>query len=337
MNTSRILHVIRSRPAALIAATLVLIVVLGLAAALRPRSRPQTVALYTNSAPVPATTYDRPTVPVVAVQPKPPPPPAPVPVKAPTPAPTNTAKPFIGVRWHGVLPPEPNTPPLGIYAPAGRLLRCQLVNTVDSANIDTPIIVLVTDDLWHDGRLVIPAGTEVHGKASVDRLRERIVSSGAWTLVWQSGEELVIEGIALDREEYGNGDYWGITDGSAGLRGQILRSDSLAEIKLFVATFMAGAAAGLKEQRTTLFGDQIARTARNSALEGAGQVMNTYAQQILDTIHREGLFCRVAAGKQMYLYITCTVDVSQAKRGNLRRATMPTPPFSRLSAASAKP
>ena len=47
----------------------------------------------------------------------------------------------------------------------GRLLRCELVNTVDSTNIDTPIIGLVIEDAWNDGRLIIPAGTEVHGVA----------------------------------------------------------------------------------------------------------------------------------------------------------------------------
>ena len=214
------------------------------------------------------------------------------------------------------------------------MLRCRLVNTVDSANIDTPVVALVTDELWHDGKLVIPAGTEVHGKASVNKLRERIVASGAWTLVWQTGEELVVNGIALDREEHPDGNSWGLTDGSAGLRGQVLRSDSLEDIKLFIATFLAGAAAGLKEQRTTLLGDQIIRSTRNFALEGAGQVVSSYAQRIQDAIQRDGIFVRVAAGKEMYLYVPHTIDCSQAKIGNLRVATMPTAAFAHLNTAT---
>ena len=39
------------------------------------------------------------------------------------------------------------------------------MNTVDSTNIDTPIIGLVIEDAWNDGRVIIPAGTEVHGLA----------------------------------------------------------------------------------------------------------------------------------------------------------------------------
>jgi hypothetical protein len=35
------------------------------------------------------------------------------------------------------------------FLPYGRLLRCELVNTVDSTNIDTPIIGLLIEDIWN--------------------------------------------------------------------------------------------------------------------------------------------------------------------------------------------
>ena len=45
-----------------------------------------------------------------------------------------------------------------LFLPYGRLLRCELVNTVDSTNIDTPIIGLVIEDAWPtDGLLFQPA------------------------------------------------------------------------------------------------------------------------------------------------------------------------------------
>ena len=43
-------------------------------------------------------------------------------------------------------------------------------------------------DVYHLGKLVIPAGTELHGTAQTDRARERIASGSAWTLVWQTGK-----------------------------------------------------------------------------------------------------------------------------------------------------
>jgi hypothetical protein len=193
---------------------------------------------------------------------------------------------------------------------------------VDSSTIDTPIVGLVTDDVWHNGRVIIPAGTEVHGTAKVDRVRERIASSGNWTLVWQSGEELTINGLALDREKEQAAGGWDITDGSAGLRGELLKSDDLAEIKLFAATFLSGAASGLTQTQQTIFGTQSVPSFQNAPIQGAQQVLNTYAKQILDTIERDGFYVRVAAGKQFYLYVTQTIDKSKAVIGGTRLAAV---------------
>jgi hypothetical protein len=108
--------------------------------------------------------------------------------------------------------------------PYGRLLRCELVNTVDSANIDTPIIGLVIEDVWNEGRLIIPAGTEVHGVAQKSPVRERIGSDRQWFLVFQDGSELPISGTVLDYAPK-NSDSWAESDGSAGLRGFVVKSE----------------------------------------------------------------------------------------------------------------
>ena len=209
------------------------------------------------------------------------------------------------------------------YAPFGRLVPCELIITVDSSALDTPIVGLVTDDVWHDARLIIPAGTEIHGTARVDRVRERIANSGSWTFVWQSGEELTVTGIALDREKQAGAEGWGITDGSAGLRGRLIKSDDLAEIKLFAATFLSGAAGALTEKQSTLLGSVALPTLQNAPLAGAQQVLNTYAQQILETISRDGFYVRVPAGKQFYLYVTQTIDRDKAVLGGSRLAKKP--------------
>jgi len=204
------------------------------------------------------------------------------------------------------------------YAPFGRLIPCELIVTVDSSSIQTPIIGLVTEDIYHNGRLIIPAGTEVHGKAQTDRTRERIASGNNWTLVWTGGEELRLSGIALDREADPGGDGWGITDGSAGLRGRVLKSDDMAEIKLFAATFLSGAASAFTQTQPTIYGNQITPTLQNAPLTGAQSVINAYAQQILDSIQRDGFYVRVPAGKQFYLYVTQTIDESDAVIGGTR-------------------
>jgi Bacterial conjugation TrbI-like protein len=217
------------------------------------------------------------------------------------------------------LSTEPERKPLGkFYAPYGRLIPCELIVTVDSSSIQTPIIGLITEDIYHDGRLIIPAGTEVHGTAQADRKRERIASNGGWTLVWHTGEELHLNGIALDREKDPNGSGWGITDGSAGLRGTVLKTDNMAELKLFAATLLSGAASALTVNQQTVYGSQLVPTLQNAPLKGAQDVLSVYAQQILETIQRDGFYVRVPAGKEFYLYVTQTIDKSDAAIGGTR-------------------
>lgn len=249
--------------------------------------------------PLPVKTSEPPKV--VVEKPKPEPPPPQLPSLS-----------LFGDASAGV--PEPKS--LGeIYAPFGRLIPCETVITVDSASIQTPIVGLITENIYHAGKLVIPAGTEVHGTAQTDRHRERIASGGSWTLVWQGGEELRLKAIALDREFSGDQEGWGITDGSAGLRGRIIKSDDMAEIKLFAATFLSGAADALTEKEQTIFGTINSRSLNNAPFEGAQKVLSVYAQRIYEAIQRDGFYVRVPSGKQFYLYVLQTIDRSDAAIG----------------------
>jgi hypothetical protein len=126
-----------------------------------------------------------------------------------------------------------------------------------------------------------------------------------------------IKAIALDREfeNSTNQTGWSLTDGSAGLRGQLLKSDNLAEIKLFAATFLSGAAGALTEKKETIFGPINSPSLNNAPLAGAQDVLKTYAQQILDSIQRDGFYVRVPSGKQFYLYVLQTIDRADASTG----------------------
>ena len=223
-----------------------------------------------------------------------------------------------------------DTPPLSeTFAPFGRLIPCETVVTIDSSSIATPIIGFVTEDVWHNGKLIIPAGAEVHGKAQVDRSRERIASDSQWLIVWRTpdhlnGAELPIKGLALDMEKDARTGRWAITDGSAGLRGEIIKSDNLAEIKLFASTFIAAAASGLQDtqESTNAVTGETRRSPldspKNAALQATSAVINKYADQIADSIKRDGFYVRVPAGKQFYLYVTQTIDQTNARLGGSR-------------------
>jgi len=245
------------------------------------------------------------------------------------------------------LPPKPRVLPISLvttapaeagpalsktYAPFGRMIPCETVITIESSKLDTPVIGLVTEDVWHNGELIIPAGAEIHGRASLDRARERIAVSGKWVVVWRddsplNGTELVLNGIALDRARDDSTGEFGLRDGSAGLLGDLIKTDNLQEIKLFASTFLAGFAGGLQQLQNqgTAFGgiSQVpVISTRNAALGGAADVLNTYAKQIQEAIARDGFFVRVPAGKQFYLYVTETIDVAKGTRGNVANAEL---------------
>jgi Bacterial conjugation TrbI-like protein len=274
--------------------------------------------------------------------------PAPVPER-----PAGTEKKLAPMRIYtstAVPEPTPEEEDLGDYAPAFRMVRCKLVNTIDSSNIATPIKGLVTDDLCWNGKVIIPRCSEVNGLAQVDKSRERIAAEGAWTFVLYDkddpglGRELVVKGYALDRED--DPEFkalmvgatvvdpkvktWGITDGSAGLRGVVLRSNNAAELNLFVATFISGIAQSVQGTVTNVFGQTVASPNVSGAggvpgyiinppAQGAEAVLDRYAQMVMDSIERDGFFIRVPAAKLFYVYVTEDILTGKATVGGSRR------------------
>ncbi len=198
------------------------------------------------------------------------------------------------------------------FIPFGTLLKCKLINTIDSANLETPVIALLLDDVWQNGRLVIPANTLVHGMARAGRLRDRVTAVGTWRFVWQDGRELAFAGIALDREYEHDTDGYGITDGSAGIKGRLLAADDLQELKMLAAAALSGFARGTQDRTQTALGTTVTGSVSNGVREGVGEVFELYAQRTIREIEQNGIFVRVAAGKEFYVYVLGAVDPQQA-------------------------
>jgi hypothetical protein len=77
----------------------------------------------------------------------------------------------------------------------------------------------------------------------------------------------------------------------------------------------SGAAEAFTQKQVSPFGTFALPTLQNAPLQGAQSVLDRYAQQILQTIERDGFYVRVPAGKQFYLYITQTIDEQDANIG----------------------
>lgn len=251
--------------------------------------------------------------------------------ESPTPPPQPASAP---IPTDHAVPPVPKVLPLGVvavraasetsdsvaFAPYGRMIPCETVVTLESNRLETPVIGLVTEDVWENGVLVVPAGAEVHGRASLDRTRERIAVEGRWIIVWRGRQheratELRIDGVALDRMADRSAAPLGDSDGSAGLRGEVLRTDDWREVKLFAATFLSTATSALQDTRASagVLGETSvpAATARNATLAGTGAVLREYAQQLREAIARDGFYVRVPAGKTFYLYVTQTLGANR--------------------------
>lgn len=207
-------------------------------------------------------------------------------------------------------------------APFGRLIPCETIVTLESNRLETPVIGLVTEDVWHGGRIVIPKGAEVHGRASLDHVRERIAATGTWVIVWRTtardnGTELTVQGMALDRTLKTADGNWGDQDGSAGLRGTVVKTQDDRELKLFAATFLGAATAALQDIRPSagLLGATgiPAATVRNATLAGMSAILRDQAQQIREAIARDGFYVRVPSGKPFYLYVTETLNIGNSR------------------------
>jgi hypothetical protein len=234
----------------------------------------------------------------------------------------------------------------GPLAPFGRMLKCELVDTLDSATSRSePIVALVTQDLDWNGAVIIPAGTEAFGYARPEAVIDaagvgRLVDTGDWTLVLpgtersQNGRELGLRARALDRRETGTGPKgdaraWAIDDGADGLIGYTLSTLDSRETRLFAAAALGGMAQGMasiaeRQQPAAgvsgVFGaTQIAPTLGNAAAGslglGTASVANELAARIRNEIARRGVYVRVPAGKQFYLFVEQSIDPSLAEVG----------------------
>jgi hypothetical protein len=253
-----------------------------------------------------------------------------LPAESPAPAtaaakPTGSTKPARKIKYQTLLAAytptatqrEDVAPPKR-FVPYGTLLKCKLVNTVDSANLETPVIALLLEDVWQNGERVLPANTLVHGTARAGRIRDRITVNGVWHLVWQDGRELTFNGVALDREYEHDIDGYGITDGSAGLKWRVLATDDLQELKMLASAALSGLARGTQDRSHTAFGTTITGSLSNGVREGVGEVFDLYAHRTLREIEQNGYIVRVPAGKEFYVYVVETVTPESARIAGTR-------------------
>ena len=108
----------------------------------------------------------------------------------------------------------------------------------------------------------------------------------------------------------------------------VIKTDKFAEVKLFVATLISGAAQGISATSQSIFGTYnnpggqsvtgLSGYAVNPIAGATTAALDRYAQMIEDAIERDGYFVRVPAGKQFYLYVQQAIDLGKATVGGDR-------------------
>lgn len=223
-----------------------------------------------------------------------------------------TNPPLPGLTVYGGAPPEGEVS--ADFAPYGSIIPIKLVQAIESANAETPLIALTTEDLYHLKRLILPKNSLIHGRIRPGRTGDRIHSETTFVLVWPTGEQLTVTGLLLNQNRLPTGG-WGADDGVAGIRGQLIRSDNWAELKLFASTFLSAAAQAVEERQSTITGPSVLPSAKNASLQGSSAVLDRYAAQLVERTAQEAYVVRVPAGKSAFVYVTEVIDRNQARVG----------------------
>ena len=238
---------------------------------------------------------------------------------------------------------KPYTPPIGLYmakassislnpkdqsAPYGQLLRCELVQTVMTSNLQTPIIAMVTEALWWDGREVIPAGVIVHGVAASSPVRDRVGTGNKWILVWPhrdewNGKKLVLNAIALACDKTENG--WAKIDGSAGIKGDIISNEDQKKMYAYMASFISGLGEGMVSESEDTTGSTTTTTTGGTFADALGKAFEKSASDISEQLFKElaqnVVYVEARAGTEFYLYITQDIYLSEVKKSQVKMQT----------------
>ena len=111
-------------------------------------------------------------------------------------------------------------------------VKAKLVNTLESGAI-TPVVGVVSEDVWRDHKKVIPNGAEIFGLSNPEALKDRIGCNNQFIIVYPDGVTLRVQGIVLDRDD-ADADHcvYGPTDGSYGMKGEAMKIQEQAFVRV---------------------------------------------------------------------------------------------------------
>lgn len=230
--------------------------------------------------------------------------------------------------YSGDLQAEPEPLDDDIFPPF-QLMKCKLVNAVDSSRLQTPAIAILMESVDFGNKCFFPAGSAVRGTMQGTNMRDRIGSRTDWTIIFNNvndpemnGKYISFPAIALDMSKDPYDNKWGLDDGLAGIKGVLHNENKYSALKAFTAAALSGAGTGLSMQdmtMTTVGSNQTITSYENDqwkqiAGKSAEKGFEMLSQLILRELSRDVIYVRINPGKTFYLYNLKPVNLSEAKR-----------------------
>ena len=219
------------------------------------------------------------------------------------------------------------------YIPYGTLVKCQLVTTVQTGGGKAPIIGMVTEDVMNAGKVIIPAGTYLHGFSDGMPIRDAVLTDDQWVFVWRTadrdnGKELKVRAIALQNGSHWDGKHWDQLDGAVGIHGYTVDNRNLSDLKNIVVATASGIGNGLANAGSAAGvlpgvgeGSEVISAATesvgNALASGAGSTAEVMAKASLQNMLESEYYVTSPGGTQFYLIVLETVDKNNAKRGRM--------------------
>lgn len=206
------------------------------------------------------------------------------------------------------------------WIPSHRLIPCRLVSTIETRNMQSPVIALTTANVYHHGRLIVPANTEIHGTVGASREGDRVAANNAWRFVFghgvndpDNGKEMAFSAVVLHSATDDDSKQQEL---SAGFRGVLCERDPDELKKLFGYTalregYNLAKDATLNRQQNTGDGLQL-----NNVGQATDAPIDRWIDNQFQRLGNDSYFLRVAGGTAFYLYTTQPIDVGTATINN---------------------
>ena len=183
--------------------------------------------------------------------------------------------------------------------PHGTMIACALLHPVVATQHQTPLVAVVTADVFVSGEVLIPEGTVIHGSTG-SIIDDRLHPQKVWRFTQNDRSEALTASVLHSEIDHSGSFQFG----TAGFPGKRLDNPNRHTGRIFAATAIAAASRSLKQTSNGLFGNPPSYSPTNAGIEASAAVADRHADQLLEETRKKQPRLAVPAGATFYLYTT---------------------------------